>query len=53
MTERERHDRPSDQDTAEEGQGASSEDAEEQAGQPGSEGQGDDGQATGEPKNAG
>jgi hypothetical protein len=38
---------------AEEGQGASTEDAEEQAGTPGQEGQGDDDQATGNPKNAG
>jgi len=53
MNEREEHDRPSDQDPADEGQGASKEDAEEQAGQPGSEGQGDDGQASGNPKNAG
>ena len=33
--------------------GASREDAEEQAGQPGSEGQGGDDQATGNPDNAG
>ncbi|MEA2124355.1 MAG: hypothetical protein QOI80_1137 [Solirubrobacteraceae bacterium] len=38
---------------AEEGQGASGDDAEEQAATPGQEGQGDDDQATGNPKNAG
>jgi hypothetical protein len=38
---------------ADEGQGASTGDAEEQAGTPGQEGQGDDDQATGNPKNAG
>ncbi|MFL5781723.1 MAG: hypothetical protein ACJ760_10460 [Thermoleophilaceae bacterium] len=38
---------------AEEGQGASADDAEEQAGTPGQEGQGDDDQATGNPQNAG
>jgi hypothetical protein len=38
---------------ADEGQGASTEDAEEQAGTPGQEGQGDDDQATGNPQNAG
>jgi hypothetical protein len=36
-----------------EGQGADTDDAEEQAGQPGSEGQGEDGQASGNPDNAG
>ena len=36
-----------------EGQGAARDDAEEQAGTPGQEGQGDDGQASGNPKNAG
>ncbi|MBV9214438.1 MAG: hypothetical protein JOZ25_12430 [Actinobacteria bacterium] len=53
MTERDEHDRPSDESTADEGQGASPEDAEEQAGVPGEEGQGDDGQASGNPKSAG
>ena len=48
-----REDEPSDRDTADEGQGASDEDAEEQAGTPGDEGQGDEGEATGNPKNAG
>jgi hypothetical protein len=38
---------------ADEGQGASTDDAEEQAGTPGQEGQGDDDQATGNPDNAG
>jgi hypothetical protein len=38
---------------ADEGLGGSAEDAEEQAGTPGQEGQGDDGQATGNPDNAG
>lgn len=53
VTERDEHDRPSDESTADEGQGASPEDAEEQAGVPGEEGQGDDGQASGNPKSAG
>ena len=42
------HDAPVD-----EGQGADSDEADEQAGNPGSEGQDDDGQATGNPKSAG
>jgi hypothetical protein len=37
----------------EESQGASQKDAEEQAGTPGDEGQDDDGQSSGNPKNAG
>ena len=37
----------------EESQGASGEDADEQAGTPGQEGQGEDDQATGNPRNAG
>ena len=48
MTEQEQSER-----VAEEGQGASSDEAEEQAGTPGQEGQGDDDQATGNPDNAG
>jgi hypothetical protein len=44
---------PAEQVPDDEGQGASREDAEKQAGTPGQEGQGDDGQATGNPKNAG
>jgi hypothetical protein len=39
--------------TDDDGQGASREDAEEQAGTPGEEGQDGDGQASGNPKNAG
>ncbi|HEX8074520.1 MAG TPA: hypothetical protein VF545_06020 [Thermoleophilaceae bacterium] len=51
-------DDPSDRSPADEGQGASDEDAREQAGTPGEEGQGGDAQdgedqATGNPKNAG
>jgi hypothetical protein len=38
---------------ADEGQGASKDDAEEQAGTPGQEGQGEDDQNTGNPQNAG
>jgi hypothetical protein len=38
---------------AEEGQGAGTDDAEEQAGTPGQEGQEEDDQATGNPQNAG
>ena len=38
---------------AEEGQGASTDDAEDQAGTPGQEGQGEDDQNTGNPQNAG
>jgi hypothetical protein len=38
---------------ADEGQGASKDDAEEQAGTPGQEGQGEDDQNTGNPRNAG
>ena len=58
MAEREESDQlpeegPSSQVPDDEGQGASREDAEEQAGTPGQEGQEDDGQATGNPKNAG
>jgi len=53
VTEREQHDRPSDEDPADEGQGASKEDADEQAGVPGGEAQGDEGQASGNPKGAG
>ena len=51
MAERERE--QSDQAPDDEGQGASPEDAEEQAGTPGQEGQGEDDQATGNPRNAG
>jgi hypothetical protein len=46
-------DRPSDRAPQDEGQGASGDDAKEQAGTPGDEGQDDDGQASGNPKNAG
>ena len=58
MTEREESDQlpeegPEDQVHDDDGQGASRDDAEEQAGTPGEEGQEDDGQASGNPKNAG
>jgi hypothetical protein len=58
MAEREESDQlpeegPSGQVPDDEGQGASREDAEEQAGTPGDEGQGDEGQASGNPRNAG
>ena len=58
MIEREESDQlpeeaPSDQVTDDDGQGASREDADKQAGTPGEEGQDGDGQATGNPKNAG
>jgi hypothetical protein len=58
MAEREESDQlpeeaPAEQVTDDEGQGASREDAEKQAGTPGPEGQGDEGQATGNPRNAG
>jgi hypothetical protein len=44
---------PADQVTDDEGQGGSREDAEDQAGTPGPEGQDDEGQASGNPKSAG
>jgi len=44
---------PESQVHEDEGQGGSREDAEEQAGTPGQEGQEDDGQASGNPKSAG
>jgi hypothetical protein len=58
MTEREESDQlpeeaPSEQVPDDEGQGASREDAEEQAGTPGQEGQDGDDQASGNPRNAG
>jgi len=58
MVEREESDQlpeegPEDQVADDEGQGASREDAEEQAGTPGQEGQEDDEHASGNPKNAG
>ena len=53
VSEREQHDRPSDESPAEEGQGASREDADDQAGVPEGEGQGEEGQASGNPKSAG
>jgi hypothetical protein len=54
VTDREQsEDRPSDHAPEDEGQGASRDDAEEQAGTPGQEGQEDDGQASGNPKSAG
>ena len=53
MSEREQHDRPSDESPAEEGQGATREDADEQAGVPEGESQGEEGQASGNPKSAG
>ena len=53
MAEREeQHDDQAERVT-DEGQGADVEDAEEQAGTPGDEGQDEDGQASGNPKNAG
>ena len=48
----EQHDEQAERVT-DEGQGADAEDAEEQAGQPGGEGQDEDGQASGNPANAG
>ena len=58
MSEREESDQLPEEGISEqvpndEGQGASREDAEEQAGVPGAEGQDDEGQATGNPKSAG
>jgi hypothetical protein len=53
VSERDQQDRPSDEAPAEEGQGASREDADEQAGVPEGEGQGEEGQASGNPKSAG
>ena len=50
MTE---HDEGQSEREADEGIGGSGDDAEEQAGTPGQEGQGDDDQATGNPDNAG
>jgi hypothetical protein len=49
----EREEEQSDQAPDDEGQGASPDDAEEQAGTPGQEGQEDEGQASGNPKSAG
>ena len=48
----EQHDEQAERVT-DEGQGGDVDDAEEQAGQPGGEGQGEDGQASGNPDNAG
>jgi hypothetical protein len=44
---------PEDREPQDEGQGASGDDAGEQAGTPGEDGQDEDGQASGNPKNAG
>ena len=53
MDEREGHEDEQAERVPEEGQGSGRNEAEEQAGTPGQEGQGDDGQATGNPKSAG